>query len=325
MSTIMKISDVDASYIINEKTQVYAVSRVSLELKQGEIMGIAGESGCGKSTLMKVIYGFIEPPLKVSRGEVKLYIHNNGFNILSMDRDSLRSKIWWKHISWIPQGAQNVLNPTLRIRDHFIETIRTFTKKNKEEAYEMAKEHILGLGLPEDVLTAFPHQLSGGMRQRVIIALSIILRPEVILADEPTSALDVVNQKIILQMFRTIRDEHKSTVVLVSHDMDVHGVVTDRVAIMYAGNIVEIGNTDDIFDEPLHPYTKALIESLPRLGERSIKKGLGGQPPDLTRPPPGCRFHPRCPYAKDICTKEEPPEIDLGEGRKVKCWLYSCK
>jgi len=325
MRKLINIKNINASYVTS-KGVINAVNDVSLEIKEGEMLGIVGESGCGKTTLMKIIYGFIEPPLKVIQGRVIFNIEEDNLNnvdILSLSREDLRKKIWWRYISWIPQGAQNVLNPTTKIYGIFVETIKRFTNMDEKEMLKFVKDYVLKFNLPEDILTAYPDQLSGGMKQRVIIALATILKPKVILADEPTSALDVVTQKVILRMLRDICDEYGVSIILVSHDIDVIGVVCDRTAVMYAGNIVEVSETDSLFKEPLHPYTKALIESLPRLGDKSVKKGLKGQPPDLANPPSGCRFHPRCIYARDMCKKKKPPLIEVKSGRSVACWLYS--
>lgn len=324
MSSLIEVKEVNASYITS-KGEINAVNDASLEIRSSEILGIVGESGSGKSTLMKIIYGFIEPPLRVTRGDVILHEDRGsvGMNILSLDRETLRKRIWWRFISWIPQGAQNSLNPTLRIRDIFIETLKRFVNMDKRELVSFVEDHILKLGLPRDILTAYPHQLSGGMKQRVVIALAIALKPKVVLADEPTSALDVVTQGVVLNMLKNIRDQYGTSIVLVSHDMDVVGVLSDRIAVMYAGNVVEVGDADNLLENPLHPYTRALIESLPRLGDKRERKGLKGQPPDLMNPPSGCRFHPRCPYAESICMRKSPPFVKVESNRFIACWLYA--
>jgi len=323
MSTLIDIKGVDASYIVG-KSRIHAVDDVSLKIKEGEIIGIVGESGCGKTTLLKVIYGFIEPPLKVTQGKVMFHVEREdpGTDILSLNREVLSREIWWKYVSWIPQGAQNSLNPTLKIRDIFIETLKNFTNMDRE-LLKFIEGCTLKFNLPNDVLTAYQHQLSGGMKQRVIIALAVALKPKLVLADEPTSALDVVNQKVLLHMIRSICNDYRTSIVLVSHDMDVVGVTSDRIAVMYAGNIVETGEAVNLLKDPLHPYTKALIDSLPRLGDKTIRRGLKGQPPDLANPPLGCKFHDRCPLAQDICRRKKPPLIEVKSDRSVACWLYT--
>jgi len=327
--SVLKAEKIKAQYIIEQgKTRAYvdAVSNVSIEIYNNEILGIAGESGCGKSTFIRVLYGYVNPPLRVLDGHIILNTREGKqYDIVSLainKANVLSREIWWRHMSYVPQAAQNVLNPTTKIKSHFIETLKRLGLE-EEEALRKVKEHLSFLGLSLDVLDAYPHQLSGGMRQRVVIALATVFMPEVVFADEPTSALDVVSQKAVLRMLRRLQEEYKNTVVIVSHDMDVLGVLTDRISIMYAGKIVEIGDTEDIFRDPLHPYTRALIQSLPRIGDKTYKSGIPGTPPDLKNPPSGCRFHPRCPYAKDICRKEEPPMIKIEERRFVACWLYS--
>ncbi|MEM1515589.1 MAG: ABC transporter ATP-binding protein [Candidatus Bathyarchaeia archaeon] len=320
MRTILEAKDISAFYVAG-KSNIYAVNNVSLEIKEKEILGIVGESGCGKTTLVKIIYGFIEPPLKVIRGKVTFYISEEDY--VDMLSPLSREKVWWKHISWIPQGAQNALNPMLRIRDIFIETLKkSLVNMDKNEMMKFIENHISKFSLPKDVLAAYPHQLSGGMKQRVTIALAMAFKPKLILADEPTSALDVVNQKIVLGILKEINSIHGSSIVIVSHDIDIIGTMCDRIAVMYAGDLLEMGETESLLKEPLHPYTKALIESLPRLGDKSRREGLKGQPPDLTSPPSGCKFHIRCPYTKTICKEKKPPYIEVKPTHSLTCWLY---
>ncbi|MDK6028476.1 ABC transporter ATP-binding protein [Ignisphaera sp. 4213-co] len=326
MVEVLKAENLVGGYefIVGEKrVYVDAVSNVNIGFEESLVYGIAGESGCGKSTLLKLLYGFLAKPLTVKSGNVKLYISNNYIDILRLSDDVRRYKVWWKEISWIPQNAMSVLNPVQRIRDHFTEILTVHMDMDKEDALKYSLEHVEGLGLSKDVLNAYPHQLSGGMRQRVVIALALLLKPKIVLADEPTSALDVVVQRGVMQMLLDKQKEMKNSLVLVSHDMGIHAMVTNRLAIMYAGKVVEFGDTDAVFEKPLHPYTKALIDSLPRIGDKNPRQGLSGSPPDLSNPPPGCRFHPRCPFAMDICRKEIPPTIEIEKNRYVSCWLYA--
>jgi len=318
---IVTISNLDAVYVIDPEKKIYvhAVNDVSLQVKKGEVLGIAGESGCGKSTLAKTIYGFILPPLTVRKGSVIFKVDDKEYNILNMSLDERRRRLWWKIISYIPQNAMNVLNPVERIRDHFIEIFR-YHSNHVDIGF--VERFIESIGLKKDVLNAYPHQLSGGMRQRIVIALALILSPLIVIADEPTTAVDVVLQRGILQLLLEFHKKYNNTMILITHDMGVHAMVTDRVAVMYAGNIVEVGKTSEIFEKPLHPYTQALINSLPRIGDKSPRAGLAGSPPDLRSPPPGCRFHPRCPFAMDICRREKPPLIEVEKGHFAACWLY---
>ncbi|MDK6028829.1 ABC transporter ATP-binding protein [Ignisphaera sp. 4213-co] len=324
---ILTVNNLDGGYEVfvgKRKVFVHAVDNVSLTLHENEVLGIAGESGCGKSTLAKMIYGAIIPPLVVRSGDIYITTRNSAnlkLNRLSIDE--IRKRIWWLEISYIPQNSMNVLNPLKRIKDQFLNVFKYHDIEiDKEDFMKHLREMLNVMGLPPEVINAYPHQLSGGMRQRVVIALSLLFNPRIVIADEPTTAVDVVTQRTILSLIKGWRENNKSSLILISHDMSVHAYMDDRIAIMYAGNIVEIGNVFEVFKEPLHPYTKALIDSLIRKGDRTIRKGLMGQPPDLINPPPGCRFHPRCPFAMDICRVKEPPTIFLDKDRYVKCWLY---
>jgi peptide/nickel transport system ATP-binding protein len=323
---VVKAEKVRAYYvtgIYGIKRTIRAVEDVSLDINENEILGIAGESGCGKTTLIKVLFGMIKPPLTVLHGKVIYNCGNENTDILSLQNNELR-KIRWKEVSYIPQSSMSVLNPVRRIKKTFWDFIRTHQKIEKEEDFELlVRNHLRDLGLPLEVLTSYPHQLSGGMRQRVIIALATILKPRVIFADEPTTALDVVVQRGVIQLLRRIQKEHKNTLVLVTHDMAVHANITDRVAIMYAGKIIEEAKTTDIFKNPLHPYTKYLIGSLPRIGDKSYRVSVPGTPPSLVNPPGGCRFHPRCPNVQKGCREEAPLLVDVGDGHKVACFCLS--
>jgi len=318
----LKVQNVKAVYKLSNDVSVDAVSNVSLTAYRNEVLGIAGESGCGKSTLIKVIYGFIRPPLTVLSGSVKIHHNGNEIDVLRLTEEDRKRSIWWRIVSYIPQNAMNVLNPTMRIWEHFAEVIALSKKLNKDEAKKEAMKIAESMGLPPDVVNAYPHQLSGGMRQRVVTSLALLLSPPIVLADEPTTALDVVIQRRIIQLLLEYQRRNKATLIMVTHDMGLHAMTANRIAIMYAGKVVEVGDSYSIFSKPLHPYTQGLITSLPRIGDKSLRKGIPGSPPDLKNPPRGCRFHPRCPFAMDICREKEPPMIDFGNGRTVACWLY---
>jgi len=303
------------------KRTVKAVDDISIEINENEILGIAGESGCGKSTLMRVLLGIITPPLKILSGEV-IYTFN-GFekNILATSEDEL-SKFRWRVFSYIPQGSMNILNPTRKIGDTFFDFMEPHIEEfDKKSVKKRIIEHLEKLDLPSEILDSYPHQLSGGMKQRVTIALATILKPRIIFADEPTTALDVVVQRDVIQLLKNIQKSEKNTVVLVTHDMSIHANLATRIAVMYAGKIIEIGKTRDIFKNPLHYYTRYLINSLPKIGDKSYKQSVPGAPPSLANPPDGCRFHPRCPNAKEICRKSTPELVEVEEGHKVACFL----
>ena len=310
-------------------TEIYGISRmvravdgVSFELFPNEIYGVAGESSCGKTTLIKVISGNIKPPLKAYSGSVDYQFGAYAANMLTVPPTEMRRNIRWKEISYVMQGSMSVLNPVRKVIKTFEDVVDSHQGiKDHKGFQEQAITHIRRLGLPAEVLDAYPHQLSGGMRQRVAIALATIFHPKLIIADEPTTALDVVVQRGVLQMLKDIQAESKNTVLLVTHDMAVHANVADRVMIMYAGRIVEEAPTEIIFKAPRHPYTMHLISSLPMIGVRSTKTSLPGSPPSLANPPSGCRFHPRCPHAVEKCRVEVPATVTLENQHRVACHL----
>jgi peptide/nickel transport system ATP-binding protein len=311
------------------KTGMYGISRtvkaidgVSLNLNRNEIYGVAGESSCGKTTLIKVLSGTIKPPLRIEGGTVKYNFNSYEVDIRTVTDSELRRNLRWKQISYVMQGSMSVLNPVRKIIRTFEDIVATHEGiPGRREFTERMKEHVKKLGLPPDVLNSYPHELSGGMKQRVAIALATVFQPSLIIADEPTTALDVVVQRGVLQLLREIQAQSQNTVLLVTHDMAVHANVADRVAIMYAGRLVEEASTELIFRRPEHPYTRHLIQSLPLIGDRTVRSGLEGSPPNLANPPEGCRFHPRCGQAIPVCKTETPPMKDLGGGHRIACHL----
>ena len=311
------------------ETELYGISRtvravdgVSLELLRNEIYGVAGESSCGKTTLIKVISGNLKPPLKVITGSVDYQFESYDVDMLHVSKDELRRNVRWKEISYVMQGSMSVLNPVRKVIKTFEDIVDTHEPISDKKGFlEQITAHVNLLGLPTEVLNSYPHQLSGGMRQRVAIALATLFQPSLIIADEPTTALDVVVQRGVLQMIKDIQAMSGNTVLLVTHDMAVHANVADRVMIMYAGRIAEEAPTESIFNAPLHPYTQHLIRSLPMIGERSNKAGLKGTPPNLANPPSGCRFHTRCPYVMEVCRTEVPDLVPVKERHRVACHL----
>lgn len=300
--------------------EVRAVDDITLHIDRNEIYGLAGESSSGKTSFIKTIAAANRPPLNVVGGSVKFSFLDR--DIHKLDREALAA-VRWKHFSYIMQGSMNVLNPVRRIKRSFFDFAFVHIGLPRVEFLGLVAEHLQRLHLDPSILDAYPHELSGGMRQRVTIALATICRPEFIIADEPTTALDVVVQKGVLRMIRHVQREMRSSILFVTHDMAVHANMADRLGIMYAGRLVEEAPTSVIFATPLHPYTAHLIGSLPRIGDSGVKKALGGSPPNLSTPPPGCRFHPRCPLAMEICRREVPALTVLAPGHRVACFAVS--
>jgi peptide/nickel transport system ATP-binding protein len=306
----------------NSERTIHAVDDVSLQIREGEVYGIAGESGCGKSTLLKVLLGMVSPPLNVVSGSVHYRVGDRTIDVLALSDQELRS-IRWSVVSYIPQGSMHVLNPVRKVRDTFADFIAAHNPDWAGERDKHVREYLAELGLPERVLGAYPHQLSGGMRQRVTIALATILTPRLVLADEPTTALDVVVQRGVIQLLQDIRQRTNSTLVLVTHDMGVHANLANRVLVLYAGQVMEEAETAELFDAPLHPYTQYLIRSLPKLADRAERVSIPGRPPALDNPPSGCRFHPRCPYAMEVCRTTVPPLLHTAASHRVACHLVN--
>lgn len=319
---MIKIDHLSTSYsTINGP--VHVINDVDFEIQENEIFGIAGESGCGKTTLLKALYDIVEFPMVVDAGKVTLSGQKNGEDF-SYKTGQIR-KTWWNNISYVPQAAQSVLNPIVPLKNQFLDSIPKAEKKRetKEQTIKRVADYLEELSLSPDLLKAYPFQLSGGMRQRVIIALATFMAPNVVLADEPTTALDVVVQRGILMMLMRLQKQLQNTMVIVSHDMGVHYQITDRMGIMYSGSIVELGKTEDIFEKPIHPYTQMLVGALPRVGDKSPKAGIPGRPPALTNPPPGCRFAPRCPKATRECRETIPKFREVEQGRFAACHLLN--
>jgi len=322
---LLEVQDLRAYY----RTEIYGISRtvravdgISFELQKNEIYGIAGESSCGKTTLIKVVSGTIKRPLRVETGQVRYQFGDYAVDMQRINPDELRANVRWKEISYVMQGSMSVLNPVRRIIRTFEDIVGTHQGiPDRKSFLDETRAHVRILGLPTEVLDLYPHQLSGGMRQRVAIALATVFHPSLIIADEPTTALDVVVQRGVLQMLKEIQAESGNTVLLVTHDLAVHANVADRVGIMYAGRLAEEAPTEIIFNAPRHPYTQHLIGSLPMIGDRSSRASLSGTPPNLANPPSGCRFHPRCPYAVERCQREVPEMIILADRHRVACHL----
>lgn len=319
---VLTVSDLRAHYVTQAfgiQRDVRAVDGVSLSVARNEIYGLAGESSCGKSTLIRAIAAAVRPPLRIVGGQVTFNFTGRSVDMCNAVPSDIAS-IRWRHLSYIMQGSMSVLNPLRRVRQTFIDFASRHIARPLPEFLAIVRAHLQRLHLAPEVLDAYPHELSGGMRQRVTIALATVCRPDFIIADEPTTALDVVVQKDVLAMIRGIQSEIGSSMLFVTHDLAVHANLCDRLAIMYAGRLVEEGPTADLLHEPRHPYTAHLVASLPRIGDMTPKTSLPGTPPNLAEPPPGCRFHPRCPLALDICRRETPEMRPNAADRRIACF-----
>ncbi|MBV8104789.1 MAG: ABC transporter ATP-binding protein [Hyphomicrobiales bacterium] len=319
----LSVDNLRAYYLMHYfgvEREVRAVDDISLVVRRNEIYGLAGESSCGKTTFLKTIAAAVRPPLTVVAGSVRYGFLDRDIYALS---PAELSAIRWKHLSYITQGSMNVLNPVRRVRQSFIDFAYRHMRLHRRAFFAAVEQHLRRLHLAANVLDAYPHELSGGMKQRVTIALATICRPEFIIADEPTTALDVVVQKDVLAMIREAQQQIGSSMLFVTHDMTVHANIADRLGIMYAGRLVEEAPTAEIFTKPMHPYTAHLVASLPRIGEQSRKKSLSGAPPNLAAPPSGCRFHPRCPLTMDVCREASPALTTLAPGHRVACYAAS--
>ncbi len=298
---------------------VDAASDVSFRVGRGEFFGLAGESGCGKSTVAYSLVKEVPPPGRIVGG--RIYI--NGRDVVPLPDEEMR-RIRWKEISVIPQAAMNALNPVYSIGDQIAEAILAHEDVSKDDALARAEELLDLVGVGRHRVKSYPHELSGGQRQRVMIAMALALNPPLVIADEPTTALDVVVQAQILNLFKELRSKFNMSLVFITHDLTTMFELVDRIAVMYAGRIVEIGPTDEIVEDPLHPYTELLVRAVPRIGvgEKGRFEYIPGSPPNLLEPPPGCRFHPRCPKRFEPCDKEEPQLVEVEKGRFVACHLY---
>jgi len=321
--SVLRAQNIKAYYKLLDG-DVKAVEDVTFSLEAGEILGIAGESGCGKSTLAATLSTVILPPLKLIGGRL---IIEDGKNIFELQERTLRREIRGKYLALIPQSAMNALNPTKKIKHLVIDAIRTHQPRMpKEEILKISKKQFEEIGLPPRVLESYFFELSGGMKQRSVIAMSSLLNPKVLVADEPTAALDVSTQKIVLNLLVSLKEKGiVQSIIFITHDIAVLRQIADRIMVMYAGMIVEVGGIEDVVFKPLHPYTQGLISTVivpePDIKEK-VLTGIPGAPPNLKDPPPGCRFHPRCKFVMPECKKKVPP-LAPKNGKIVLCWLYA--
>ncbi|WP_048150142.1 ABC transporter ATP-binding protein [Palaeococcus ferrophilus] len=314
---VLEVKDLKMYYFASRGV-VKAVDNISFDLHKGEVLGLAGESGCGKSSLGFTLMGMPTPPGKIVGGSVKV----DGREIVGLPEDVLRKEIRWQKIAMIFQGAMNALNPVYTIGYQMIEPLLYHKGMEREEAIDRAQKYLELVGLPPEIVDRYPHELSGGMKQRVVIAMALLLEPEVVIADEPTTALDVVVQAQIINLMKKLKKELGLSMIFITHDLSILAEISDRVAIMYAGKLVEIGDSKKIYYEPAHPYTQKLLAAIPRLHEDVEKlEFIPGQPPNLISPPAGCRFHPRCPYAMEVCREQIPQLKEVDKDHYAACWL----
>ena len=306
------------TYYHTTRGAVKAVDDVTFSLAPEERFGLVGESGSGKTTVAMSLLRLIKPPGKIEGGEAVL----DGRDLLSLNEEQMR-QVRLAELALVAQGSMNSLNPVIRVREQIVDGIKDHDGRYGREDLEGRVRGLLErVGLRPEVAGMYPHQLSGGMKQRVCIAIAMSLGPKVIIADEPTSALDVVVQVQVMETLRQAQEEVGAAIILVGHDMGLMAQFVERVGIMYAGRLVEVGSVSDIFHNPLNPYTQLLINSVPSFEEKRLMEGISGLTPSMTDLPPGCLFHPRCPYATDRCIKEEPALYNVRERRLISCFQF---
>jgi peptide/nickel transport system ATP-binding protein len=299
---------------------VRAVENVSFEVREKEALGFAGESGCGKTTIALSLLRILPSNGVIVNGQILF----RDMDIVKMSEDELRKKIRWKKISLVFQGAMNALNPVYRIEDQIIEAIKTHEPRiSKTEAKKRARQLFELVGIEPSRITHYPHEFSGGMRQRAMLAMALATNPELLIADEPSTALDVIVQAQVLKLIKELKEKLNLSLILITHDLSIITETCDKVAIMYAGKIVELGSVSDVYKEKLHPYARGLVSAFPSINApRTRMNSIPGSPPDLLSPPSGCRFNPRCGFAMDVCRKKEPQLIEVKKGHLVACHLF---
>ena len=311
MEDLLRLENLSVHYK-TVRGEVRALDGVSLNLPAGETLGVVGETGCGKSTLAKAVLGVLPPGTRVT-GHVRF----RGTDLLTMEEEALR-ELRGTGLALIFQDPMTRLIPLMTIDGHFVEMIRAHEEVTEEEARNRARVALTSVGIAESRMRNFPHEFSGGMRQRIMIALALVLRPSLLVADEPTTSLDVIVEAGILEILEELKRTHGMSLLLITHNLGIVAETCDRIAVLYAGRLVEIGSAREIFARPIHPYTRGLLRSVIHLDTKELSS-IKGSPPDLYEPPPGCRFHPRCPYAQDICRRALPPLEEFRPGHLAAC------
>jgi peptide/nickel transport system ATP-binding protein len=315
---VLEVSRLSVEYVL-DRGVVRAVDDVSFTVGRGEFLGIVGESGCGKSTLLFAVAQLLAPPARVAEGTVRF----NGTDLVGLT-DKQLSAVRWRELSVVMQSAMNALNPVKSIGAQFKDALRAHGMTGKEEIASRSAEVLRMVGIDPVHLHSYPHQLSGGMRQRSMIAMAMLFTPDLVIMDEPTSALDVVAQRSLMVQIKDLQERYGFAVVFVTHDMSLISHFSDRLMVMYAGQVSELGATRSVFDEPRHPYTQGLLEAFPSIrGPRVPLKGIPGSPPNLVDIPNGCRFYPRCPRREDRCKEQVPDLFEQQDGALVRCVLFA--
>ncbi|WP_127751624.1 ABC transporter ATP-binding protein [Devosia sp. 1566] len=316
-SPVLRVNQLAVTYY-TDLGRARALDDVSFTLNAGQKLGMVGESGSGKSTLALAMMRMIKPPGRIEGGEVFV----GDTELMGLNEEAMRRARLSK-IAYIPQGAMNSLNPVIRIGAQMVDAVKAHLPGESRAAIQdRCRQALRSVDLDPGVFNMYAHELSGGMKQRVCIAIGVLLEPSVIIADEPTSALDVVTQRQVMETIDRVQDQIGAAVILIGHDMGLMAQFVDRVAVMYAGRLVEISSVREMFTNPKHPYARALISSLPNLDNRGVFQGIPGLAPSLLRVPSGCAFHPRCPFAMDVCTTVRPEVLELEGGRRVACHLF---
>ena len=314
---VLKIEELHLHYV-TLRGMLKAVDGVSLEIGPGEALGLVGESGCGKTSMSLGITRLLPSNVSEYKGSIEL----EGRELMKLSKEEVRSDINWKKISMVFQGAMNSLNPVIRVGTQVSEPLVIHEKMSKPEAKERVLVLFERVGLPPEIFDRYAHELSGGMKQRVVIAMALVLNPPLLILDEPTSALDVSIQAQVMNLLKELKKERDMAMIFITHDIALSSDISDKMAVMYGGRIIEFGTSEQVINDPKHPYTQKLLASTPLLRSYNEPEFIPGAPPDLVNPPTGCNYHPRCHMVMDVCSRKDPPTTYPVEGQRVECWLY---